>query len=727
MSADASHMNIGKGIDRVDGRGKVTGTARFAAEVKAADMLYAVLVPSTIASGKIKTLDTAAAAKAPGVVAVMTHLNVPKMNKARGESVMPFDGTEIHYAGQHIALVAANSFERATAAAMSIRATYEERNPRTTLDKHLEDASIKGNNSELKRGDALASLASADVSIDEIYRTPIEHHNMLEPHAIVAIWDGDRLTVHDSSQNISSVQRNLAEVFSVPPENVRVLSPFVGGGFGCKAKTWSHVYLTVAAARMLKRPVRLSLTRKQLFSSNGHRPQTEQRVAIGADRDGKLMSMIHESISHTSISDTFVEACTGVTAMMYATPNLATVAKVVSVNLGHPTFMRAPGKTPGSFALESAMDEMAYKLKIDPVAFRLINHADIDPQNGKPWSSKSLKQCYEQAGNRFGWSRRNAEPRSMRDGRMLIGWGMASSTFPTIQQPASASVKILADGRVIVSSGAQDMGMGTATVQAQLAAGVLGVPESSVVFEYGDTQLPKAPVAGGSMQTASVGSAVKGAALAVLKKLAELAIGDSESPLYRASADQVVSTNGRLHLESNTTRSDSFSAILNRHYLPSIAAQFDAKPDNDKYSAHAFGAHYVEVAVDPDLGTTEVRRMVSAFAAGRILNAKTARSQYLGGIIQGIGMALLEKTDVDENLGRITNANFAEYMVPVNADIRTLETILVEEVDEVVNPIGVKGIGEIGIVGVAAAIANAVYHATGKRIRDLPITIEKLM
>ena len=550
---------------------------------------------------------------------------------------------------------------------------------------------------------------------------------MLEPHAIVAQWEGNRLTVHDSSQFIFGVQKDLAEVFSVPLENVRVLSPYVGGGFGCKGEAWGHVFLAVAAARTLQRPVKLSLTRKQLFTSNGHRPQTEQRVALGAGRDGKLTSIIHESISTTSMFDSFVEPCTVATQMMYASPNLYSITKVVSVNQGTPTFMRAPGETPGMYALESALDELASKLNIDPVQLRLINHADADPHDGKPWSSKSLKQCYQQAGDRLGWSRRTAEPRSMRDGRMLLGWGMASATYPTYQRPASATVKILADGRALVRSGAQEMGMGTATVQTQLAAELLGLPESSVRFELGDTQLPNAPVAGGSMQTASVGSAVQGAVLAVIRKLTDLAIADASSPLHGASADQVVSAGGRLSLKSDALRGESFASILNRHYLPSIEAQFDAKPGNEKYSAHAFGAHFIEVAVDPDLARVEVRRVVSAFAAGRILNAKTARSQYLGGIIQGLGMALLEQTHVDENLGRITNANFAEYLVPVNADIRSIEPIFVEEVDEHANPIGVKGIGEIGIVGVAAAVANAVYHATGKRVRDLPITIEKLL
>jgi len=723
--------NIGHGVDRVDGRAKVTGVARFAAENNEKNLVYAVLVPSTIASGKINSIDTAAAEKAPGVLAVWTHLNVPKITKAQtfmtggaaGENRMPFEGPEIHYAGQHIAMVIAGTLEQATAGAMLVRTTYDAKTPRTSLDKLRGDAVLKGmfGPPESKRGDAETALAAAAVKVDQRYRTPNEHHNMMEPHALVARWDGDKLTVHDSSQYISGVQKDLATAFAVPLENVRVLSPYVGGGFGCKGEVWPHVFLAVAAARKLGRPVKLALTRKQLFTSNGHRSETEQRVALGAGADGKLTSIIHESISHTSMFDTFVEPCPVATSMMYATPNLHTATRVVSLNQGTPTFMRAPGETPGMFALESALDEL------DPVQLRLINHADVDPESGKQWSSKSLKECYRQGGERFGWSKRTAKPRSMQDGKMLLGWGMASATYPTYRQAASARVRILADGSAVVQSGAQEMGMGTATVQGQLAAEFLGLPVERVRFELGDTRMPKAPVAGGSMQTASVGSAVKGAVQAVLGKLTGLAVGDTASPLHGAKPEDIGSGGGRLFLRINESSGETYAAILNRHYLPSIEAEFESKPEKEEYSSHAFGAHFIEVAVDPDLGRVQVRRVVSAFAAGRILNAKTARSQYLGGIVQGIGMALLEQTHVDENLGRYTNANFAEYLVPVNADIISIEPIFVEEVDEHANPIGVKGIGEIGIVGVAAAVANAVYHATGKRVRDLPITIEKLL
>ncbi|MEO8033171.1 MAG: xanthine dehydrogenase family protein molybdopterin-binding subunit, partial [Acidobacteriota bacterium] len=625
--------NVGAGLDRVDGRAKVTGAARFAAENNEKGLVYAVMVPGTIASGRIKAIETSVAEKAPGVLMVMTHLNVPKIEKlktytkggAAGENLMPLSGPEVYYAGQHIAMVVAGTFEQATAAAMLVRTTYEAQTPRASLDRHRGDAAVKGlfGPAEGKRGDAQAALSSAEVKVDEVYRTPTEHHNMMEPHAIVAIWQGDHLTLHDSSQYISGVQGDLSIAFSIPRENVRVLSPYVGGGFGCKGESWAHILLGVAAARKLQRPVKLSLTRKQLYTSNGHRSETEQRVALGAARDGKLTSIIHESLSHTSMFDTFVEPCTVATPMMYATPNLYTVTRVVSLNEPTPTFMRAPGETPGMYALESAMDELAYKLGMDPVQLRVVNHADVDPQDGKPWSSKSLKECYQQGADRFGWSKRHAEPRSMRDGKLLLGWGMASATYPTYQGEASARVRLLADGNALVQAGAQEMGMGTATVQTQLAAELLGLPVERVRFELGDTRLPKSPVAGGSMQTASVGSAVKGASQAVLRKLTELAIADASSPLHGAGVDDIASGEGRLYLRSNREAGETYAAILNRHYLPSLEAAFDAKPARGNYSAHAFGAHFVEVAVDPDLARVEVRRVVSAFAAGRILNAKT--------------------------------------------------------------------------------------------------------
>jgi len=704
--------NIGDARDRVDGRAKVTGSARYAAENNLEHLVHAVVVPSTIASGRINSIDAAAAMKAPGVLAVISHLNAPKVNlqgPPQGGNfseprLIPFAGPDIHYVGQQIAVVVAETLEQATHAATLLRIAYEETTPKTDMRAHRASASEKGSQQAppVHVGDADSAFASAPVKIDQTYRTPYEHHNPMEAHSIVAAWDGDKLTLHDSSQNIFAVRTTLARAFNIPRDNVRVTSPFVGGAFGSKGSTWPHVIAGVVAAREVRRPVKLWLTRKQLFFTNGHRPETEQRVALGATPDGKLVAIIHDGICQGNAVSDYNERFSRPTRTIYACPNIRAANKVVELNLPSGTYMRAPGETPGMFALESAMDELAYALKMDPIALRLANYAEDDPVDHKPWSSKSLRQCYEQAAQRIGWAGRNPQPRSTRDGRLLIGTGMASATYPAHRSPASARAKIDADGRVVVSIGTHEMGMGTATVMQQLAAETLGVPFEHVRFEYGDTRLPQAPIAAGSMTAASVGSAVHQVANELKRKLVELNGGNETS---------------------------DYAALLHQHYMPSIEAQVDAKPDPEesKYSSHAFGAQFAEVAVDPDLGTVRLRRMVSAFAGGRILNAKTARSQFYGGIIQGIGMALLEQTHLDVRHGSFTNVNFAEYLVPVNADVPPIDVILVEEEDPHVNPIGAKGIGEIGIVGVAAAIANAVFHATGKRVRDLPITIEKVM
>jgi xanthine dehydrogenase YagR molybdenum-binding subunit len=673
-------------------------------------MTYGVLVMSTIPSGTIRAIDTAAALKSPGVLAVLSHLNAPKLGSPQQTSLaeqhlVPFQDGTIHYLGQRIAVVVADTLEHATRGAELVRVAFDRTEARTDLLKYRDDAKDRGQQNKFAKGDADAALATAPVKVDQTYRTPYEHHNPIEAHSIVAAWDGDHLTLYDSSQYIFAVQRTMAQLFGVPKENVHVVSPFVGGAFGSKGSSWPHVVIGVMAAREVKRPVKLVVTRKQLFFGNGHRPETEQRVALGATPDGKLVSIIHEGIGQGNNVCDYLEGFARPTQVLYASPNIRGAHRVVELNVPSGTYMRAPGLTPGTFALESAMDELAYQLKIDPIQLRLTNYADVDPIEGKPWSSKSLKECYQQAADRIGWSRRTPEPRSMRDGRLLIGYGMASATYPTHRSPASARAVMKSDGTVLVSSGTHEMGMGTATVMRQLAAETLGVPVERVRFQLGDTNLPAAPISAGSMTAASVGSAVYGVAEELKKKIAAL---DGIDP--------------------STLTADSYHSILAKHYLETIDAQFDAKPDqNETYAAHAFGAQFAEVSVDPDLGLVRLRRMVSAFAGGRILNEKTARSQYYGGIIQGIGMALLEQTHFDKRLGTFTNVNLAEYLLPVNADIPPIDVIMVEENDPHVNPIGVKGIGEIGIVGVGPAIANAVYHATGKRVRDLPITIEKVM
>jgi xanthine dehydrogenase YagR molybdenum-binding subunit len=748
---------IGEGRDRVDGRAKVTGAARYAAENNLPGIVHAVVIGSTIPAGTIKSIDAAAAKRAPGVLAVLTHLNAPKLNPppsqgggksetggggsasggpagggtgggaSSGQSAqggqrqqggggqqssgnfaephfIPLSDGTIHYVGQQIAVVVADTLEHATHAAELVKIAYEAAPARTDMDQFRSEATEKGSQQAppFMKGDPVAAFAGAPVKIDQIYRTPYHHHNMIEAHSIVVAWDGDKVTLHDSSQNIFASRQTIARAFGIPRENVHVVSPFVGGAFGSKGSTWPHVLIGAMAARVVKQPVKLWLPRKQLFFTNGHRPETEQRVALGATADGKLVSVIHEGISQSNKVCDYNERFTRPTRVMYATPNMRAENLVVELNVSSPTYMRAPGENPGMFALESAMDELAYATKIDPVQLRLINYAEADPSDGKPWSSKSLRECYGRASERFGWLKRSAEPRSMRDGRLLIGQGFASATYPSHRSPASARARMNDDGTVIISSGSHEMGMGTATVMAQLAAETLGIPPQRVRFEYGDTNLPQAPISAGSMTAASVGSAVFEVARDLKQKLVEM--------------------NGGKDV-------DDYAALLHAHYTPFVETTVNAKPDPSEaqYSCHAFGCHFAEVSVDPDLGLVRLRRMVSAFAGGRILNAKTARSQYLGGIVQGIGMALLEQTHLDRRYGSYTNVNFGEYLVPVNADVRNLDVIMVEEEDPHVNPIGAKGIGEIGIVGVAPAIANAVFHATGKRVRDLPITLEKLL
>ncbi|HEX7678710.1 MAG TPA: xanthine dehydrogenase family protein molybdopterin-binding subunit [Thermoanaerobaculia bacterium] len=730
---------IGEPHDRVDGRQKVTGEARYAAENNLPNLAYAVLVTSSIPAGSIAALDAAAAKSAPGVLNVISHLNAPKLPDTGGQQQdsnaaehhhMPFSDDSVHYVGQAVAAVVADTFEHATYAAGLVRVTYRPTPARIVMEEHRSDAKERQGNapSTFSKGDAEGALAGAPVKVDQIYRIPYEHHNQMEPHALVAAWDGDRLTVHDSAQNIFTTRQTLAKAFGIPAESVRVMSPFVGGAFGSKGSAWPHVFIAVMAARMVRRPVKIALTRRQAYFSNGHRPLTEQRVALGATADGKLVAMIHEGIGQTNTVCDYVEGFTSPTRSMYATPNVRVAHRVVELDLPSPTYMRAPGENPGMYALESAMDEMAYALTIDPIQLRLLNHADADPASGKPWSSKSIKECYTQGAERFGWPRRTAEPRSMRDGRQLIGLGMASATYPSHRAPASARAVMHGDGNVDVSSGTHEMGMGTATVMAQLAAETLSVPFERVRFRYGDTTLPRAPISAGSLTVASVGSAVFAAASQLKRKVIDLATADASSPLNGADPNDIDASDGRLALKSDPSRGEAYSAILRRHYLDTMEAAVDEKPQpNDPYSARAFGAVFAEVGVDPDLGIVRVRRIVAAFAGGRILNAKTARSQYYGGIIQGIGMALLEQTHLDRHLGAFTNVNLAENLVPINADVRSIDVILVPEDDPHVNPIGAKGIGEVGIVGVAPAIANAVYHATGKRVRDLPITIEKLL
>ncbi|WP_445630583.1 xanthine dehydrogenase family protein molybdopterin-binding subunit [Nostoc sp. DSM 114167] len=725
---------IGKPLDRVDGKLKVTGEAPYTADVPIENLTYGVIFQSAIASGKIIQIDTSVAAVSPGVLDVVTYQQTPSLVK------IPFFGppqpqsTEkdhnIYYDGQHLGVVIAQTLEEAETAASMIKIIYEEAIPTVTMahTEIFEPESIFFGMMPAKttRGDIESGKAQADVLVEQVYTTPVEHHNPLEPSATIAIWSGDNLTLYETTQGVSATQGRIASILNIPEENVRVISKYLGGGFGCKALLRSHTILAAIAARQVKRPVKIVLTRSQMYTACGHRSETQQQLTLGATKEGKLTVIEQIGTSLTSTFDDFAEPVGAATTMMYACANLKIKYRLGRIDAGTPTFMRGPGEAPGMFALESAMDELAHTLNIDPIELRLRNHADIDPHKGLPWSSKSLKECYQKGAEIFGWAQRHPVPRSMRDNHFLIGWGMASATFPTNARTASVKVEIFATGEVKVQSGTQDIGTGTYTVMTQVAAEVLGLP---VQFELGDTNLPKAPITGNSVTVASVSPAVHQTAIAARDKIIKMAIADANSLLYGSQPEDIAVESGQIFLKQDPSKRDSYTDILCRHGLESleVTEESSLNPESQQYAKHSFGAIFVEVAVDELLGEIKVRRCVGVYDAGRILNFKTARSQVIGGITWGIGMALMEKTVIDANQGRIVGANLSDYLIPVHADIPNMEVQFIEERDPYVNALGTKSLGELPIVGVAAAVSNAVYHATGKRIRDLPITPDKLL
>jgi xanthine dehydrogenase YagR molybdenum-binding subunit len=706
---------IGQPVSRVDGRQKVTGGATYAAEFGVPGLAHGVIVRSTVANGRIASIESAAAERAPGVVAVLTHRNAPKLayrthkalvDAAVGERLHVLQNDRVNHQGQPIALVIADTLEQANHAATLVDVTYAAETGITDISRAepvlpTQEKTDQGETppAETRRGDPEGALAAADVKVDETYVIPRENHNPIEMHATIAAWDGDRLTLWDKTQWVHNVADEIAAVFGIPAENIRVVSPFVGGAFGSGLRTWPHVTLAALGARVARRPVKLMLSRREMYYGVGYRPHTVQRVALGASRDGSLAAIVHDGYQETSSYEEFSEALLNASRFLHSCPNVSTRHRIAPMNVHTPTYMRAPGEASGVFALESAMDELAVALNIDPLELRLRNEPQQDEFKKLPFSSRSTRECYQAAAERFGWSRRNPEPRSVRDGRWLIGWGMATATYPMNYAPASAATRLLPDGTAEVTSAASDMGPGTWTSMTQVAAETLGLPIERVKFVLGDTRLPRAPVHGGSLTMASVGSAVQAACRRA-----------REDALARGGANDLTEAMRRLGQP--------------------VEASAEVKPGDEtkRFSMHAFGAVFVEVAVDADLGETRVRRIVGAYGGGRIVNPKTARSQCIGGMIGGIGMALMEHSVVDVRNGRVTNANFAEYAVPVHADAPlVMDVIFVDEHDPHVNPLGVKGVGEIALVGVAPAITNAIFHATGKRIRELPITPDKLL
>ena len=726
---------VGPGVDRVDGPLKVTGSAPYPGDFSFANMAHAVLVRATVAAGRIRRIEAAAAEAAPGVLAVITHRNAPRLGRgpdtpAWRQPPPPLQDDRILHYGQYIGVVVAETAEQATAAARLIEVGYEPAEPLLDLDDPRAEVLANPWGLDTHRGDVAAGLASADVTVEATYTTPDETNNPMGLFATVAVWDGDSLTVHDSTQWPYSVRATLAAAFGVPESGVRVLTPFVGGGFGAGLRVWPHVVLAALAARTAGRPVKLMLTRPQMFTGIGHRTRTVQHIRLGADRSGHLTALGHEAKGSIAVEDETYEPVAADSATAYACPNVDTRDLQARLNIPDPTFMRAPGEAQGNFALESAVDELAYALGMDPLELRLRNYAEDNPQLGLPWSSKALRACYEQGAERFGWWARDPRPGSMRDGDWLVGYGMAGVSFFWLQMPCQARASIRRDGTAFVRSAATDIGTGTYTVMTQLSAELLGLGLDQVRFDLGDTDMPMAPPAGGSGLTAALGNAVQAACRKVIQAFLDTVADDPGSPLRGCRPGDVTAAGGRIHYLKEPARGEAYSGILARHGLDELTADGDSAPpeaqDVGMAPAGAFAARFVEVRVDPDIGLVRVTRVVSAIDAGRILNEKTATSQIIGGTVGGIGMALLEETVTDPATGRIANANLGDYLVPVNADVPDLEVLFVGEPDRF-NPIGVKGVGEVGLVGIAAAIANAVFHATGRRIRSLPITIDQLL
>lgn len=732
--------NIGQPLTRRDGVLKVTGAARYAADNHPAGMLYAVMAVAQIARGRVSSLDVQAAKAHPGVVEVMTPDHKPALAQDPDAKDHPFmfrldvlQNDRVRYAGQPIAVVIAQSLEAATEGAALLAPRYEAETARIGLDgdSFVPPAVGVGNPSQAVHGDIEAGFAGADRKIEAVYETPAQYHNPIEPHAIVASWQGDTLSIDTPSQGMVMAQGRIAGLFGIAPDKIHIRSPFLGGGFGCKGLVAGPQILGIMAARLVGRPVKLVVRRDQMYGPVGHRAPTRQTLRLGVAGDGVLTALVHHARTASSTFDDFFEPAAGASHALYASPAIATTYDAVRTDTGTPLFMRAPGEATGSIALESAMDEAAWASGIDPLEFRLRNYAEIEPTTGKPFSSKALRECYAEGAKRFGWAGRPLSPRQMRDeAGFLVGWGMGTAIFPALMFQAEARAVIRRDGSGLMETGAHDMGQGAWTALAQIAADGLGLDIEQVEFRAGTSDLPDAGIAGGSAHTATAGAAIHEAGAAMIAKLAELAVGDERSPLFGAGNAGVIAREGRLFRRDDESRSESYAEILGRAGLAEVEARGRGSADpasQASYAMHAHGAVFAEVKVDPDLGQVRVSRLVGAFAAGRIVNPHLVRSQYLGGMIWGVSFALHEHAVVDHRSGRIMNADLAEYHVPVNADVPSLEAILVEEHDPHVNALGIKGVGEIGITGTAGAVANAIWHATGKRVRKFPIAIEELL
>ena len=705
---------IGDSLSRVDGRLKVTGGAKYSGEYKVPNLTYGVLVSATIASGTVTALDTRAAERSPGVLAVITPFNAPKVPGYQAGAERPvrglklFNDNKIYFNAQPIALVVADTFERATYAASLVKATYNTEPFETDFHKNIDKGVTpqKGNYKDYVRGEANA-YKNAPVMVEEEYLLPTEVHNPMELHVTTAFWDGDdKVTLYTKSQGVKGSQRSIAAAFGLNPDNVQINSRFVGGAFGSSLRTWPHEIAAAQAAKLVKRPVKLTLTREQMFTQVGYRPLTIQKIGLGATADGKLIGITHESHSQTAVYEEFTEGAVNVSQFLYNSPNVNTLYKVVPLNVGVPAPMRGPGEATGSFALESALDELSYKLNLDPIELRLRNYTDTDPERNKPWSSKYLKECYQKGAEAIGWADRKAQPGANKEGEWLVGYGIGCGAFGAYRGNAVAKIKLTADGSVNIQSATSDIGPGTGTSMVLIAADTLGIPADKITFELGNSAFPNAPTQGGSATVSSVGSAVHDVCVALKQKLYTMAgkPADSTEPI-------------------------DYAALLKQNNMPWVELTQESKgnPEAQKYSMYSFSAHFAKVHVHPLTGQVKIKKIVACVDAGKIVNHKTASSQMIGGAVGGVGMAMTEEVVFDDRYGRYVNGNFADYHVPVNADIQQIEAIFIDKPDPVLNPAGTKGIGEISLIGVAPALANAIYNATGKRVRELPITPDKLI
>ena len=731
-------------IDRVDGRAKVTGSAMYAADHKTQNTVFGFLVGSTVAKGKIKSIDTRSAERAPGVLAVITHLNAPKIPgyqtgkdpakpPTAGQPLRIFYNNEIVYYDQPIALVIADTYERVLHAAKLVKAQYEKASHQTSLEANLDNAKIPTGPrfEDYKRGEADA-YKNAPVKIEQEYDQPIEVHNPMELGSIIARWDSaDKVTVYTKTQGVQATQRSIRDAFKLPLENITVHAEHIGGAFGMALRTWPYEIAAIMGAQKTGRPLKLMLHREQMFTNVGHRPATVQKIGLGATPDGKLTGLTHEATANTSSYEEFTEATVNISQFLYACPNVTTRYRIVPINVCTPIWMRGPGEATGCFALESAMDELAFALNLDPIEFRLRNHADTDPERNLPWSSKYLKDCYQLGMERIGWKDRKLQPRALQDGDWLIGYCMGNGSFGAYRVTASVKARLQPDGKLMLQCSVNDMGPGTATMMTAIASEAMGLTANNVTVQMGSTGLPPGPTQGGSTVTSTVGSAVHEVCSALKEQIATLASKEG-SPFHTANvhevkAEDLLFSEGGVSLKKDASVKISYKDLFGQNSLPALELTKESKGQQQSYSMYSFSVHFIKLRVHTPTGRIKIDNVVSCVDAGTIVSPKTAESQMIGGAVGGIGMALMEDLVIDHRFGRPINNNLADYHVPVNADIPNIDVLFVNKKDPYTNPMGSKGIGEVSLIGMAPAVANAVFNATGKRIRSLPITPDKLI